>query len=373
MDGARGHRRGVRVHGTRSSSTRPRTGAHDQGRHRRHAGGLTMRIVAALGGNALLRRGQRPDAAVQEANVARAVQALAPLARASTSWSSPTATAPRSACSPPQSAADPHLTEPYPFDVLGAQTQGMIGYWLLQATAERPAGRQVAAIINQTLVPADDPAFDNPDQVRRRGLQRGRRPGGWPPSAAGRSGRTARAGARVVGSPVPQRRRRDPDHPAAARDAAPWWSAPAEAGCPSSATRRDAAGCRGRRRQGPHRRGARGGARGGLPAGAHRRGRGAARLRDAAGRADPACHAGQPARGDASRRGRWVRRWRRRAASSSAPAGWPRSAGSTRRRPSSRALPARWSRGTVGGRWRCRPRLRAPAEAARGRRRSPPV
>ena len=32
-----------------------------------------------------------------------------------------------------QSASDPHLTTPYPFDVLGAQTQGMIGYWLLQA------------------------------------------------------------------------------------------------------------------------------------------------------------------------------------------------------------------------------------------------
>ena len=40
-----------------------------------------MRIVAALGGNALLKRGQRPDAASQRANVALAVEALAPLAR----------------------------------------------------------------------------------------------------------------------------------------------------------------------------------------------------------------------------------------------------------------------------------------------------
>ena len=37
-----------------------------------------MRIVVALGGNALLQRGEKPDCDVQEANVARAVHALAP-------------------------------------------------------------------------------------------------------------------------------------------------------------------------------------------------------------------------------------------------------------------------------------------------------
>ena len=41
---------------------------------------MSVRIVAALGGNALLRRGQKPDADVQEANVRAAVRALAPLA-----------------------------------------------------------------------------------------------------------------------------------------------------------------------------------------------------------------------------------------------------------------------------------------------------
>ena len=53
--------------------------AHDQGRDGRHLGRLTVRIVVALGGNALLRRGQKPDAEVQEANVAIAVPALASL------------------------------------------------------------------------------------------------------------------------------------------------------------------------------------------------------------------------------------------------------------------------------------------------------
>ena len=46
--------------------------------------------------------------------------------------------------------------------MLGAQTQGMIGYWLLQAMQNALPRRQVAAIINQTLVEAGDPAFADP-------------------------------------------------------------------------------------------------------------------------------------------------------------------------------------------------------------------
>jgi carbamate kinase len=61
-----------------------------------------------------------------------------------------------------ESAADPALSVPYPFDVLGAQTQGMIGYWLLQALQNALPGRQVAAVVNQTLVSATDPAFEHP-------------------------------------------------------------------------------------------------------------------------------------------------------------------------------------------------------------------
>ncbi len=60
---------------------------------------LVMRVVVALGGNALLKRGETPDNDIQEANVAVAVTALAPLAAWSMNWSSPTATARRSACS----------------------------------------------------------------------------------------------------------------------------------------------------------------------------------------------------------------------------------------------------------------------------------
>ncbi len=120
-----------------------------------------MRIVAALGGNALLRRGERPDAWVQDANVQRAVEALAPLAQEHELVLTH-GNGPQVGVLALQSASDPHLSTPYPFDVLGAQTQGMIGYWLLQSLQNTLPGRQVAAIINQTLVSAADPAFANP-------------------------------------------------------------------------------------------------------------------------------------------------------------------------------------------------------------------
>jgi carbamate kinase len=120
-----------------------------------------MRIVVALGGNALLLRGQKPDADVQQHNVNRAAAAVAPLAFEHELVITH-GNGPQVGVLALQSAEDPHLTTPYPFDVLGAQTQGMIGYWLLQAMQNHLPGRQIAAIINQTLVDADDPAFANP-------------------------------------------------------------------------------------------------------------------------------------------------------------------------------------------------------------------
>lgn len=58
-----------------------------------------MRIVIALRGNALLHRGEHPDTVVQEANIDR-VTTVSPPSPMITRSSSPTATAPRSACSP---------------------------------------------------------------------------------------------------------------------------------------------------------------------------------------------------------------------------------------------------------------------------------
>jgi carbamate kinase len=61
-----------------------------------------------------------------------------------------------------ESATDPALPHPYPFDVLGAQTQGMIGYFLLQAFENVLPGRQVVSLICQTLVDPEDQAFAHP-------------------------------------------------------------------------------------------------------------------------------------------------------------------------------------------------------------------
>ena len=162
-----------------------------------------MRIVIALGGNALLERGQKPDAEVQEANVDRAVAALAGVA-AHHEVVVTHGNGPQVGVLALQSASDPHLTTPYPFDVLGAQTQGMIGYWLLQSMQNHLPNRQVAAIINQTLVEAADPAFTDPtkfvgevyaeDDASRMAAERG-----WVMKADGVGWR------RVVGSPRPQR------------------------------------------------------------------------------------------------------------------------------------------------------------------------
>ena len=120
-----------------------------------------MRIVAALGGNALLERGEQPDSELQQAHVAAAAESLAPLARDHELIISH-GNGPQVGMLAIESATDPSLSRPYPFDVLGAQTQGMIGYWLIQAMQNAVPERDVACIISRTLVRADDPAFDRP-------------------------------------------------------------------------------------------------------------------------------------------------------------------------------------------------------------------
>lgn len=120
-----------------------------------------MRIVAALGGNALLRRGQTPDSDIQQAHVEEAVAALAPLA-ADHDLIITHGNGPQVGVLANESARDPSLTHPYPFDVLTAQTQGMIGYWLLQALHTNLPDRRAAALISRTLIAADDPALAHP-------------------------------------------------------------------------------------------------------------------------------------------------------------------------------------------------------------------
>ena len=120
-----------------------------------------MRIVVALGGNALLRRGERPDAASQRHHVAEAAATLAPLT-ANHGLLICHGNGPQVGVLALESQADTELSEPFPLDVLGAQTQGMIGYWLVQELRNAGVTRPLAALVSQTLVDPADPAFGHP-------------------------------------------------------------------------------------------------------------------------------------------------------------------------------------------------------------------
>jgi carbamate kinase len=119
-----------------------------------------MRVVAALGGNALLERGERPDSGIQESHVASAAAALKPLLHEHDVVVTH-GNGPQVGMLAIESAGDPALSRPYPFDVLGAQTQGMIGYWLVQALQD-VAGRPAACLVSRTIVRPEDPAFTHP-------------------------------------------------------------------------------------------------------------------------------------------------------------------------------------------------------------------
>lgn len=162
-----------------------------------------MRVVCALGGNALLRRGERPDAVVQEEHVAEAVAALAPLAGAHELVITH-GNGPQIGMLALESASDASLGVPYPLDVLGAQTQGMIGYWIQRHLAGAVPGLDVVVLLTRTEVDPADPAFHRPTKFIGPGYgeaegQRLAADRGW---TLGRDGERLR---RVVPSPAPRR------------------------------------------------------------------------------------------------------------------------------------------------------------------------
>ncbi len=122
-----------------------------------------MRLVIAVGGNALLERGEVPLAEIQEKHVNVAVEALVPLAD-DHDLVITHGNGPQVGLLANESALDPDLPSPYPLDVLGAQTQGMIGYFFLQAIENALPGRRVVSLICQTEVAGDDPAFTHPSK-----------------------------------------------------------------------------------------------------------------------------------------------------------------------------------------------------------------
>ena len=120
-----------------------------------------MRIVIALGGNALLRRSDPMTTEVQRRNVAVAAQAIAPLAKEH-SIVVVHGNGPQVGLLSLQSEAYTGA-EPYPLDVLDAGTQGMIGYLIQQELRPLlPPEHQVATLLTMITVDHDDPAFANP-------------------------------------------------------------------------------------------------------------------------------------------------------------------------------------------------------------------
>lgn len=161
-----------------------------------------MRVVAALGGNALLRRGEPAEAEAQRRNVERAVDALAEIA-AEHELIVTHGNGPQVGLLALQSEAY-RTVRSYPLDVLGAESEGMIGYMLDQGLVNAMPGRQVATLLTQVVVDGRDPAFEHPskpigpvyerDEARRLAAERG-----WSVAPDGDRWR------RVVPSPEPRR------------------------------------------------------------------------------------------------------------------------------------------------------------------------
>jgi carbamate kinase len=120
-----------------------------------------MLIVTALGGNALLRRGEPMTAENQRRNVRVAAESLAPVARAHDLVVGH-GNGPQVGLLALQGAAYGKV-ETYPLDVLGAQTEGMIGYMIEQELGNLlPFERPFATLLTMIEVDAKDPAFANP-------------------------------------------------------------------------------------------------------------------------------------------------------------------------------------------------------------------
>src|SRR3954467_5559651 len=141
-----------------------------------------MRIVIALGGNALQRRGEPMTVEGQRTNVAVACKSLAPVAEEHELVISH-GNGPQVGLLALQAASYDEVSA-YPFDVLGAQTEGIIGYLIEQELGNLlPPEKPLATLLTMTMEEPDDPAFANPtkfvgqisseDAAQRLGAARG--------------------------------------------------------------------------------------------------------------------------------------------------------------------------------------------------------
>lgn len=123
-----------------------------------------MRIVAALGGNALLRRGEPLTAAAQITSVKRAAAALAGVIAAGHQVTITHGNGPQVGLLALQSAAGP-AAGLLPLDVLDAESEGWIGYTIAQELGNAlPPGTEIATLLSRVRVDRDDPAFRSPSK-----------------------------------------------------------------------------------------------------------------------------------------------------------------------------------------------------------------
>lgn len=159
-------------------------------------------VVVALGGNALLRRGEPLEADIQRKNIATAAKTIALIAQ-EYNVVLVHGNGPQVGLLALQNSAYTKVS-PYPLDVLGAESQGMIGYMLIQELKNLMPSRNVTALLTQVQVDPQDPAFANPtkfigpvyEEVEARALAAEKH---WVVKADGKFFR------RVVPSPLPQR------------------------------------------------------------------------------------------------------------------------------------------------------------------------
>jgi carbamate kinase len=159
-----------------------------------------MRLVIALGGNALLHRGEPAEAETQRQNVVHAASALAALA-AEHELVITHGNGPQVGLLALEADAYKDVA-PYPLDVLGAESQGMIGYLIVQAL-RGTVDQDVVAVLTQVVVDPRDPEFTQPTKpigpiYNREQAQRLAAKHGWTVAPDGPSFR------RVVASPKPR-------------------------------------------------------------------------------------------------------------------------------------------------------------------------
>lgn len=122
-----------------------------------------MKIVVALGGNALARRGELANAENLRRNVRESMRALAPLAMEHELVLTH-GNGPQVGLLALQNLAYQDVAA-YPLDILGAETQGMLGYVVGQELMNAiELRKEMATILTTTVVSADDPAFQNPEK-----------------------------------------------------------------------------------------------------------------------------------------------------------------------------------------------------------------